>query len=349
MAQSLNLKRAYKNGLLALFLFLNINPVIAKAKIESIYFQDDNKIIFELEKQDFPQMTEFNKNFDDSFSMIISDTGLKSGVSKLIGNEKYNVSFQEDKSATRKFFQTNDVVLVNIQSKDAQAIKLVTNPLLEGLSYQISIEDIKEDTHYLEVQNETNNINDLAASLKTALKEDSENLNAHLNLAKLEEDPQEKLNHYLSSISNEALLAIGDAWFIQAQEKGNSSDFSKAMIPFQFVILKEPSNPEYRYRFARVLEDSGIAFFAQASKRYLEAAALAKQLFLAGDNNMQVLLRNATESLIKTLAMQGRLEEASKYCNSYLNLGFQNFINGKKILAIAKELNQNKNPFGGNI
>lgn len=342
----LNPKRAYKQNILwALFLSLVFLPAFAKSKIESIYFDGDKNLVFEFENQTKPDFGSFIRNSDSSYSMVISDSSLNKRDVKNLENEFYSVSFEEDKSPSRNIFQANDLVVLTIKSKDANPIKLDKNPLLEGFSYQITIEDIKEDTHYLEVNNASANINEIAYSLKKAIDEDPQNLNAHLGLARIQEDNKEKLEHYLSSISDEALLAIGDAWFIQAQEKGKAKDFAKAMIPFQFVILKDPTNPKHRYRYARMLEDSGSAFFAEASKRYLEAAALAKKLFLSGDKGMQILLRNSTESLIKTLARQGKLDKAAQYCDSYLNLGYKTFVNGTKVLAIVKELNQEKNPF----
>lgn len=180
---------------------------------------------------------------------------------------------------------------------------------------------------------------------RRALELNTENINAQLGLAELTQDENEKLANYLASVSDKALLEIGSSWFEQAQQSGDLKSVAKALVSFQFAVLKNPKNSEYRYRYAQALESGGADFWTQATKRYLEAAALAKTEYLAGNKAIEPLLRDATESLIRVLSSQGNFDSAAKYCAAYMNLGFKKFINGKPVLAVLKEVEASRNPF----
>ncbi len=184
-----------------------------------------------------------------------------------------------------------------------------------------------------------------SAAYRKAIELNASNINAKLGLAKSSKDENEKLANYLSSISDEALLEIGSRWFEEGYAQHDYKSIAKALVSFQLTILKNPQNPEYRLRYAQILERSGAEFYDQAAKRYLEAAALAKQDYLAGNTNTETILRNATESLIRILSFQGDFNGAAKYCATYINLGFKKFSNGQATLAVLKEVESNRNPF----
>lgn len=180
---------------------------------------------------------------------------------------------------------------------------------------------------------------------RRALELNAENINAKLGLAEITADENEKLANYLASVSDKALLEIGSSWFEQAQESHDLKSVAKSLVAFQFAVLKNPKNPEYRYHYAQALESGGADFWTQATKRYLEAAALAKTEYLGGNKAIEPLLRDATESLIRVLSVQGNFDNAARYCTAYMNLGFKKFINGKPVLAVLKEVEANRNPF----
>ncbi len=173
---------------------------------------------------------------------------------------------------------------------------------------------------------------------RQAINLDGTNLSAYQALANSSQDPQEKIKNHLKSLSREALISVGDAWF------DNKSTVA-AMIPYQFAILKEPNNPYLRYKFARKLEEAGFSYYALSAKRYLEAAAIAKQKFLAGDKSVEVLLRDSVEALIRTLAIQGDFDAATKYCHSYISLGYERFIEGDSVRGILRKIQAKHNPF----
>ncbi len=183
------------------------------------------------------------------------------------------------------------------------------------------------------------------AAYRRALELNAENINAKLGLAEITKDETEKLTNYLASVNDKALLEIGSHWFEQGYQSHDLKSIAKALVSFQFAVLKNPKNAEYRYRYAQVLERSGADFWSQATKRYLEAAALAKTEYLAGNKTIEPLLRDSTESLIRVLSAQGDFDNAAKYCATYMNLGFKKFVDGKAVLAILKEMEANRNPF----
>lgn len=200
-------------------------------------------------------------------------------------------------------------------------------------------------THLADTLAEKGHSEEALAAYRRALELNAENINAKLGLAETTQDETEKLTNYLASVSDKALLEIGSHWFEQGYQAHDLKSVAKALVSFQFAVLKNPKNPEYRYRYAQVLERSGADFWSQATKRYLEAAALAKLEYLAGNKTIEPLLRGSTESLIRVLSVQGDFDNAAKYCAAYMNLGFKKFIDGKPVLAVLKEVEANRNPF----
>ena len=184
-----------------------------------------------------------------------------------------------------------------------------------------------------------------AGAYAKALELDPDNLNAMLGLARTTVNEEEKLHYYLKAVDDEALLSIGKKWFQKGIKSGDSKQIAQAMVSYQFAVLKNPTNPYYRYEYAQALEESGYSNFEQASKRYLEAAVLAKKDFNAGDLQKENILRKSTECLIEVLTKKGDPEEAVHYCNSYLGLGFKKFLDGRSIKGVMKEISSNKNPF----
>lgn len=180
------------------------------------------------------------------------------------------------------------------------------------------------------------------SAYRRVLNIDPHNHQAKLGLARLSTDREEKLNNYLASIEMESLLSLAGAW---SQEATSPEALARSLVAYQLAILKDPYNPTYRLDCARLLEAMGSSQYTLAAKRYLEAAALAKNSYLSGELSAEPILRTATEALIKVLSKQGEAELALKYCNSYLDLGFKRFINGKPIIVVIKELRQNQNPF----
>ncbi len=200
-------------------------------------------------------------------------------------------------------------------------------------------------THLADILAQKGYSEEALAAYRRALELNAENINAKLGLAETTNDETEKFINYLASVSDKALLEIGSHWFEQGYQSHDLKSVAKALVSFQFAVLKNPKNAEYRYRYAQVLERSGADFWSQASKRYLEAAALAKLEYLAGNKTIEPLLRDATESLIRVLSLQGDFDNAAKYCAAYINLGFKKFVDGKAVLAILKEVEANRNPF----
>jgi len=91
------------------------------------------------------------------------------------------------------------------------------------------------------------------------------NLNAILGLAKTANNKDEQLKFYLKVIDDEALIEVSRAWLANGQELSKNQDIAKAFISYQFVILKNPENPYYRYEYAQALETAGFVYFEQAT------------------------------------------------------------------------------------
>ena len=178
-----------------------------------------------------------------------------------------------------------------------------------------------------------------------ALEADPSNLNAALGLARSTKNKDLKLQFYLKALDDQALMHVGKAWFNKGLESGDIKQIAQGMVGFQFAILKSPANPFYRFQYAKALEQSGLENFPEASKRYLEAAVLAKKDYKAGDNSKEHILRESTECLIKLLTKSGDQEQAVHYCNSYIGLGFKKFMDGRSIKGVMKQISLSKNPF----
>lgn len=200
-------------------------------------------------------------------------------------------------------------------------------------------------TNLANLLNEQGLIDEAYKAYQEALSLDAKNNQAYLGIASITSDNQEKLTSYLATIDSKALIEIGKGWFQSGEKISSTKQLMQAFIPFQFAILKEPKNPEMRFAYANILKEAGFNFYPEASKRYLEAAALAKELYQKGDLKVEGLMRESAENLIKIVCHLGKQEDAIKYCNSYLNLGFDRFLDGRPILGLVKEIRFNKNPF----
>ncbi len=200
-------------------------------------------------------------------------------------------------------------------------------------------------TNLANLLNEQGLVDEAYKAYQEALLLDNKNNQAYLGIASITSDNQEKLTNYLATIDSKALIEIGKTWFKSGEKNYNTKQLMQAFIPFQFAILKEPKNPEMRFAYANILKEAGFNFYPEASKRYLEAAALAKELYQKGDLKVEGLMRESAENLIKVVCHLGKQEDAIKYCNSYLNLGFDRFLDGRPVLGLVKEMRFNKNPF----
>lgn len=226
-----------------------------------------------------------------------------------------------------------------------------TNDFIQKLDPQIQ-SSLGQDASFQEINSsrlDSVSLSNIASSLQSkgliqesksayqeALGLDSNNLIAHLGLARISEDPDQKIQHYLAGIETNSLIELGDLWFGRAYQSKDFKSANQALIPFQMAVLKDPKNPEFRFKYAKALESLGN--FKLSSKRYLEAAALSK-------GNNEILLRESTEALIKVLTLDGASELASKYCDSYLGMGYQRFLDGKPILTVRRQIQARLNPF----
>jgi hypothetical protein len=170
---------------------------------------------------------------------------------------------------------------------------------------------------------------------------DPNNHKALIQLAELTADPDEKTKNYLQALDQRALESLANSW---TREKKPDSP-AKALLLRQISILKDPQNPILRLECAQLYESMGFSYYTLSAKRYLESAVLAKNQYLSGNLQAETILRTATESLIRVLSHQGDELMAIKYCQSYLDLGFRRFTDGKPIVAVIKELQAHQNPF----
>lgn len=180
---------------------------------------------------------------------------------------------------------------------------------------------------------------------RESVKIDPKNMGSRMGIAQTTTDKKEKLENYLKTVKTEALVSIGDAWLENGLNDSNPKTVSAALVSLQYAVLKEPLNAALRYKYAKALEKGGEDYFSQASKRYLEAAAISKKQFNNGEKLVEPLFRNSIESLIRLLSIQGEFKRASKYCKSYLSMGYKKFLTGDPIAAIQKSVKHNKNPF----
>mgnify|MGYP006418931479 CR=1 FL=1 len=277
--------------------------------------------------------------FEDS---LADDLVASLGLKKVETEEIHHLSAKID---TGKNHKANKGRLDKFVDKlDSQFVKV----LQEDQNYQTESQEKQDSSALLHLADTLVIKGHLADGLKAyreALKLNPENHDAHLALANASTDQAEKINSYLASVDDDALMAISQNWFQQGQKSHDLKSIAKGLVAYQFAVLKNPQQAQYRFDYAKALEQSGPAFYEQAAKRYLEAAALAKKQYLAGLDSTELLLRDSTEALIHIHSLRGDFPLAAKYCNSYINLGFKKFQNGKAILAIMKEIEANRNPF----
>ncbi len=240
------------------------------------------------------------------------------------------ISFMQSKSIAEEFLETIDIDLTQDQAFVEDTFEKIDSSSLTHIGSELETRGKLEDAF---------------RAYNEALEIDPKNLNARLGLARTSTNREERFQNFLAAIDNHALEEIGKEWHQQGLENNDAQAVSKSLVPFQLSVLKNPKSPEARFAYAEVLEDSGPDYYAQASKRYLEAAVLAKNQFISGDQAYRPLLRKSTESLIRTLTLIGDQNSAIKYCNSYLGLGFSNFLDGRSVASIMKEIKYNRNPF----
>jgi hypothetical protein len=299
-----------------------------------------NLVDIEIEDQDFKELnfpTQIEKKAEAK--LVEVDQALLSHenpVHLLKANKKSNLLFvlSKENSPVEEFLNDLDDSLVNkLMAQEEFQKENLAKADSASLSYIADKLD-KEGNQDLS-----------ASAYAKALEVDPTNLNAMLGLARTSSDEDEKLKYYLKALDDEALVAIGQKWFQKGLDNQDEKQIAQAMVSYQFAVLKNPQNPYYRFEYAQVLEKAGYSNFEQASKRYLEAAVLAKKDFKAGDLSKESILRKSTECLIKVLTKKGAPDKAVHYCNSYLSLGFKRFLDGRSIKGVMKEISANKNPF----
>lgn len=331
MLEKINFKKIDKFLLILYFIYSSNIPLKAAdtPKIEAIYFNNDNSFIIETStKTNLLATTNYSTN-------LIEIPNLKLGhkIDKKLSNSNFDIEFGQN---------NNGHTSIKINPKNNFDYNISSRTILEGFAYEFNFEEIPPQS----IDSATNKTfqEETIDSYRKAVELDPQNINVRLRLAKLTNDPKEKLENYLASLSDEALLAVGNIWFNEGYQNGDLKTMAKALISLQLAVLKNPRNPEYRFNYAQALEKFGQNS-KETSRRYLEAAALAKNEYLAGNKSSESLLRNATEALIRVLVLDGDFESAAKYCTAYLNLGFTKFLNGKATLAIMKEVEASRNPF----
>lgn len=240
------------------------------------------------------------------------------------------IAFTKSKSVAEEFLDGLDVKLADDVDFVEETFQKIDSTSLTHIGSELEIRGNRDDAF---------------RAYNEALQVDPKNLNARLGLARTSTDREEKFENFLAAIDNQALEEVGKEWHQRGIENHDAQAISKSLVPFQLSVLKNPKSSESRFAYAEVLEASGPDYYAQASKRYLEAAVLAKNEFVTGDESYKALLRKSTESLIRTLTVIGDQDSAVKYCNSYLGLGFSNFLDGRSVASIIKEIKYNRNPF----
>jgi tetratricopeptide (TPR) repeat protein len=262
---------------------------------------------------------------------VNSENKLTSGVS-LNQISLYEIS--TEKTATENFIDKLDSKTVNALLKQTDFQKQVFSTMDSASLYRLgsALLDLGQ-------------VEQATSAFRESLKLDPKNLSAKLALAKHTKNEEEKIQRFLETIDSEALVSISESWFKAAQESSNSELIDSAKLPYQLAILKEPWNPELRLSYAKQLEKAGPNYYSEATQRYLEAAAIFKKQYLAGESSLEAGLRSSAESLIKLLSHQGRFQDANHYALSYLNLGFKNFSDGSPTKAIIREFERKQNPF----
>lgn len=307
------------------------------------------------------------KSRDQVVIEVFSDKKIKTGVSTVLDGLAYQIDLETEennpKSLAHQDSQNQAIHKLNASLSEKTFLsfidsKSVAEQFLDDVDIDLSQDeefisdafqkiDSTSLTHIGSKLETTGNLADAFKAYNEALEIDPSNISAKLGLARTSLDRMEKLKYFIAAIDDQALSEIGSEWHRQGIETNSPYEISKSLVPFQLCVLKNPKQPEPRFAYAKVLEDSGPDYYSQASKRYLEAAVLAKRKIQAGEKSYNSLMRKATESLIRTLTLIGDQDSAVKYCNSYLGLGFSNFLDGRSIASIIKEIKFNRNPFLG--
>lgn len=286
---------------------------------------DTNTIDIEIEDEDFQAPVELSERVTEDKSVHILQINKK---------ENFLFALTKEDSPVEEFLNDLDEGVAN---------KILTKKSFR--TENIAKADSASLSYIAEKLNQEGHVEQSAGAYAKALEVDPNNLNAMLGLARTTANEEEKLHYYLKAVDDQALLSIGQKWFEKGIASGDSKQIAQAMVSYQFAVLKNPANPYYRYEYARALEQSGFANFDLATKRYLEAAVLAKKDYKAGDIAKEDILRMSTECLIKVLTKKGAPDKAVHYCNSYMALGFKKFLDGRSIKGVMKEISSNKNPF----
>lgn len=249
-------------------------------------------------------------------------------------NDMFYYDFSNEKTASEKFVDDLDPALVRKVINKNEYQRESFNRAESGNLYLIAEALVNHG------------YNDKALdAYRKAIEINPNNTEARLALAEHTTDAQEKVSNYIKTFDTTALLTVGQEWLKAGLDKSNSKVIEAALVAYQFSILKEPVNPKLRYEYGSALEKAGEDYYEDSAKRFLEAAAISKKKYLNGDLEIEDLMRTSIESLIKILSKQGEFNEASKYCKSYLALGFKKFMGGDPIMAIQKEINSKHNPF----
>jgi hypothetical protein len=243
-------------------------------------------------------------------------------------NNQLRISFtQNDFKASQEFLERiNQTNLLNDDKLSSEILAKVDIVALEQIAQHLSQQGQKQESEL---------------AIRKILSLDPTNNKALIALADITNDTEEKNQIYLKALDQRALTALAESWTLQKQ----SDSPAKAILMRQISILKDPHNPELRLECARLYESMGFSYYTLSAKRYLESAVLAKNQYLSGNLQAEPTLRTATESLIRLLSHQGDEQMAIKYCQSYLDLGFRRFTDGKPIVAVIKELQAHQNPF----
>lgn len=305
-------------------------------------------LAYEIYSQPLTAKTITNSKTTDLLALATEDSSIKNfaafdtGVEEIAAEQHHLEISKNDKLLIFSAAKPNaEEFLSNLDTNTVSS--LIHNPEFMKRTFE-KIDSITL-SHIGDSLNKKGLTDEAYKAYQEALKLDSENNQAHLGIAQTSENSDERILNLLATIDSKNLIAIGEDWFASGIKNLDSKLIAQSFIPFQFAILKEPKNPEMRFAYARILEKAGFDFYAESSKRYLEAAALAKELYQKGDQKHEDLMRKSAESLIRTVVYLGDQEKAIKYCNSYLNLGFDRFLDGRPVLGLVKEIRFNKNPF----
>ena len=307
----------------------------------------------------------FNKESIVKITLESPESNLSFSARPILNNSAYEIRFQAKGLPSRTISELEEVHELKVEEN------LVTQTVfsnesthseafLDGLDREIVVDTLdteefkkkrleKIDAANLEIMAEAlvdaGHIKEGVDAFRKAVEINPDNTNARLGLAKYTADKKEKLENYIHAVKTDSLVYIGETWLEAGIKKNNPKIIAAALVSLQYSVLKEPMNPDLRMKYAQALEKSGQDYYPQASKRYLETAAIAKKDFQNGNKKVEPLLRNSMESLIRLMSIQGNFKDASKYLESYLALGYNHFLGGDSTKGIYKKIRANKNPF----